>query len=914
MEDRIRKAMREYGIALEAAVERVRNDTRQTIIDLQGDAVAERSFLENLETKLELAQANLIRQSEERREFLRANAILRGDPGHTWYPGPGTSEESPRWFEYCRKLAAKPAFDDEVIKVIDKDSTAIVSRLIPPSGPTDSGRGLVLGHVQSGKTANMMAVISKAADAGFKLVIVLAGLTKALRSQTQLRIDKDLIFGTENLWYQHTKSSSPDQPDQDFKGLGAGNFQSMQQQTQILVIKKNVSPLKLVLGHLKETSGGNLNDLPALIIDDECDQASINTAGSEWETTAINGFIREILDKLPRSSYVGYTATPFANVLIDPRIDPGRHEDLYPRDFVYPLKTSDKYFGPERLYGRSQLDSDAEAPDSSGLDVIRRVPDDEVSALRPARKDKETFEPELPRSLLDSLDYYLLAVAARRIRGQRGEHASMLVHSTLYTRPHQAIADKISEDWLEPTIANLTINDQGTLDRLRRRFISEFNRVDPKQFGLPEHDFDELTPELKLVAESIQVAVENMDSDTRLDYESDPKPKTYVVVGGSVLARGLTIEGLTVSYFTRPSTQFDTLLQMGRWFGYREGFEDLPRIWMTKELEQAFHDLATVEAEIRHDIKTAIEKGLTPSELAVRVRMIPGMRATAASKLTGAAPVSTSFAGKHRGTLYFEHEDKDWLARNWTAGERLIEESLSQTGLSEMPSDRVIRAVPRVVIERFLEADDGYQIHDRQIGMSASDILEFIREVDTDKDGNPLLENWNVAIVEPQQVRNGSMPTLGKAGTVKCHNRSRLIKPAPPPAYIKGLMSARDIWVDVKDARDNQASGWDEIKEARRRIQIDSGAEMPLLMLYAIDRMSPTSSEHRVALDAVADVLAVGMVFPDRDHPEGYWSVEHALLSDSAEEDEEFIEAVQEAEEANQIALAAQPAEGQANA
>ncbi|RYD86024.1 MAG: beta-1,4-mannanase [Verrucomicrobiaceae bacterium] len=890
MIDKIRLKMRTGAFTLDEAIAEVRRETIELLrqINISGNT-------EGLDQTLQDARRTIVAESEKNRETLRQRAIVTRQPQPAWYIEPTGAKDAPRWTPYLAKLVDRDW--NEITRIgIDRDTSAIVSRLPPPDGRDTDGRGLVLGHVQSGKTANMMGVIAKAADAGYRLVIVLAGLTRALRRQTQKRIEKDLIDGNEDFWIKLTRSSPADQPDQDFSGLADQRFTLNDAKCQIMVIKKNVTPLVRLLEHIRNTTHANKSGIPVLIVDDECDQASVNAAKSEYDTTRINALIKEILAQLPKSAYVGYTATPFANMLINPNQKPDQLEDLYPRDFIYALKRSENYFGPEQLFGRDQLDADAEEPDASGLDMIRRVEDKDVRALQPKQQEKTSFVPTLPSSLEIALDYFLLATAARRHRGQTDDHASMLIHTTLYTRSHEIITEMIDREWLKPRRDEIGRQDPSTIDKLRTLWNSEIVRVDASQFGNTETTFEELLPHLDSVAVAAELAIENMDSDSRLVYEKDD-PKTYIVVGGSILARGLTIEGLTVSYFTRASTQFDTLLQMGRWFGYRGGYEDLPRIWMTANLETAFHRLATVEAEIRHDIDIYIKKGLSPLDVAVRIRMIPGMKATAAAKLKHAVETSVSFAGRHVQTRFFLRDDDAWLADNWKAGERLLERAATSGVADERQPNRIWRDVPVDSILTFLAAG-GYRIHPEHDSMSAEAILAYIRRGDLDASGATLLRSWNVAVVEPSPGGEYSHAEFGPAGRLRLNTRSRLLSGPSDRADIKALMSARDLRIDL-DPQANSANGWDDIKELRKQLGPLSGGERPLLLLYPIDKKSnprpprPRKPQVRTSLDATRNVLGLGIYFPMRDHPKGY--LEAALRPAQVEEfeDAELNEEIQ---------------------
>ena len=302
------------------------------------------------------------------------------------------------------------------------------------------------------------------------------------------------------------------------------------------------------------------------MIDDECDQASINSAGGELDVTAINRRIRELLSLLPTVTYVGYTATPFANVLINPyRVDGQELDDLYPRDFITALPRPDSYFGTERLFGVTPSDPDDVQPEEEGLDMIRDVPTEEEALLQPqSRQERNSFQPVMTNSLQTAILYFLASCAARRARGDGAKHMTMLVHTSAYIIAHERVASLI-HGWVDVNRKKIVDQESDLGQCIRAVWTSEAPAVPVEQ--LFEH--------LQAVLDIIEFPVENGASDDRIDYTGEPK--TYIVVGGSILARGLTLEGLTVSYFLRTANQYDTLLQMGRWFGYRHRYEDSPR-------------------------------------------------------------------------------------------------------------------------------------------------------------------------------------------------------------------------------------------------------------------------------------------------------------------------------------------------
>jgi hypothetical protein len=643
---------------------------------------------------------------------------------------------------------------------------------------------------------------------------------------------------------------TPNDMDRDFRAPAQGGFLSHSDKAQLAVVKKNVSPLSELRKAIEETYPAVLRQLRVLVIDDECDQASVNSARGELDMTAINQHIREILSKLPAVTYVGYTATPFANVLINPyRVDGQDLDDLYPRDFITALPLPERYFGTERLFGRTPEDPEAPRPEEEGLDMIREVPPEEEVLLQPRnRKERDAFQPVMTQSLEDAILYFLACCAARHARGDREQHMTMLVHTSAYVTTHERVAALI-QGWVDVHRDKLVdpLSDIGR--RITTLWEDENGRLPMDITDAQAVSSDQLFEFLPEVLTRLEFPVENGASDDRIDYSG--RPKTYIVVGGSILARGLTLEGLMVSYFLRSANQYDTLLQMGRWFGYRPRYEDLPRIWIPNELNLRFRALAAVEQEIRDEIEQYRLRDLTPMDIAVRIRAIPGMAITATNKMRSARRCAVSYWGTHRQTFRFAHRNKDVLRRNWAAGAELVSR-IEALGLRDREAEaagrKLWRAVPRSSIRKFLES---YAIETSHADLLPELLIPFL------EGGDPRLDHWNVGIVESAQG-NPSDVDFGTVGQVRTVRRAKL-NDSGSVADIKALMSKRDIVFDCQDIN-AQTSGWDALKAARLQVF----GQTPLLLLYPIDRHSVPERESkvRVPLDAAHDILGLGLVFP----------------------------------------------------
>ena len=841
---------------------------------------------EDFARRIDRAVAELERQEQQVITLFPAPIVTAAKQAR-WYLGP-TESSSPNWNAYREHLERK-GWSAEVIHSIDRASTKITNELLCPNGiREDRFQGLVLGYVQSGKTASMAGTIAKAADSGYRMVIVLAGMTNVLRQQTQSRLLSDVVGHNPSLWLEGTTVESDFTPGSVPKLPTAGRGKC-----SLFVVKKNAAVLRRLKKAMNKLSEVERKSMATLIIDDECDQASINTSAYRSSVTRINGLIRDLCEKLPKVTYVGYTATPYANVLMaETSVDGSR--DLYPSEFIISLDEPEGYFGARRLFGE-----DADAEKITELPYIRRVPvEDRTSLQPPSRKEREAFAAAMTPSLSDACDWFLLSLAARRARRQMQSHCCMLIHTTIYAACHRQIRRMIEGAWLTPVISALRNNDQERIAGLRSLWERESSVLGADrraELDCPDkpESFDELMTSLLAAAESITMTVENSESEfsERLDFNSG-QPVHSIVIGGNVLARGLTIEGLVCSYFIRTSSQYDTLMQMGRWFGYRRGYEDLPRIWMTRELENAFRDLVNVEEMIRSEIAAISRRGWTPSDLAVRVPQIAGLSITARNKLVmdNLEQCEVSYYGTHEQTISFP-ADAAFHRANWLAGTDLVNEVMANRSIeaTKKGDSRLFCDVPYRSIVKFLRS---YRF-DRD---SLNGVTEFVqREIDN---GEEVMEIWSLAVMGSRKGRRVSFGALEDhplitRSKINPSHQSRsddsLNAELHSLIYIKALMGAQDILVDVE--RDSYRQwmqsvsdpDFDRTKDSWRSIKRYRDHALggkPLLLLYPIDRESKPrewSSDNEIVKcerlpllhglrseeDLPVGPLGVGIVFPE---------------------------------------------------
>lgn len=794
------------------------------------------------EQEAALAEAlHLERAQRDKVSYWRKAALKAGRPD--WYGG--ADDGSRIWQALRRRLKEMGRSEDE-IESVDMDSTAVLSLTDNPGQARFTTKGLVLGHVQSGKTGNMAAVVAKAADTPYKFFVILSGLTDSLRNQTQTRLDADLVDnGHSERWFPWTqvdrRLADGKVEKGDFNHPSSGGFPLAGPECHIAVMKKSAAILRRFKLKLKSTPAALLAQTAFMIIDDECDQASVNSARLQASISATNKVIREILAMLPKVAYAGYTATPFANILIDPN----EPQDLYPRDFIHPLMKPDAYFGAEELFGREALQGE-DADVDSGYNMIRIVGQAEVPGLRPAPKQAATFSFEMTDSIAKAIRYFILALAARNVRGQQDQHSTMLIHTSVLNLVHLA-TQAVVEPYLRDLAHRLERGDDSLLREMEQIWIDESEIVDAAEFGNEKISFASLKPLLTEVASSIEVKVENWRSQDRIDY-SEPG-RRYIVIGGNVLARGLTLSGLIVSFFMRTSSQYDTLMQMGRWFGYRPGYEDLPRVWMEEDVRDAFFDLATVEEEIRRDIDTYAIDNVKPIEFATRIRKIPGLAITARTKLRNIRTANIGFEGEHVQTIKFRRSERDVLAANWDAGHRLLGATEDHI---QIRGNRLATGVPANHIERFL---DEYQIEEGRT-LQSKFLKAYIQNLAA---SDPAARLWNVVTISGN-TEQMSERSLGPNGRVACVTRNPL-KNSGEMAFVKAIMSRGDVLADVENVPAELADkGWKALKEARYAMGMP-----PLLVLYPIYRDSqPRTKSDREPMDAETDVLGFGIVFPGK--------------------------------------------------
>jgi len=529
------------------------------------------------------------------------------------------------WDRYRDYLTYSKKYSSDVIEILDKDTSNILSYLGNPKEEETSFsfRGLVVGDVQSGKTSNYLGLISKAADAGYKIIFVLTGTIENLRKQTQVRIEEGFIgYDSTSANYVGVGWSIDKTPraftsrKTDFTGKNDQNTHSNVDNSSIpmiYIVKKNVSVLKKIYKSLKSINTSKPNEKinhSVLMIDDEADYASINTNKEENDPTKINEFIRKILALFTRNSYVGFTATPFANVFI--KYDGAENEnemcndDLFPKDFIYSLKTPDNYYGSKKYFFNK----------NSNVIYIKDYDD----SIFPINHNKEWKGDRLFPSFYHSINIFLINNAIRDRRKDENTHRSMLINMSRFIAVQNVICG-IVEDYFKNMKNAIYSTHKNFKDSMTNPLIKSLYDSFIKEYPNISISWEDLFSNyLYNAIKDIQIIVVNSKQNTsQLNYDDYSKGLRVIAIGGIALSRGLTLEGLNVSYFYRNTTTFDVLMQMGRWFGYRDGYNDLCKIFITNESAGYYKYIYHSIERLRDDIYIMGKQHKKPEEYGIRV-------------------------------------------------------------------------------------------------------------------------------------------------------------------------------------------------------------------------------------------------------------------------------------------------------
>lgn len=817
------------------------------------------------------------------------------------------------WNRYKQYLEDEKNFAPRVLNNVDRLTDRILDNLFDPTreGIKIAKKGLVVGQVQSGKTSNYTGLICKAADAGFRFIIVLAGMHNNLRSQTQLRLDEGFLgFDTQFLralkeekvflgvgairrdLIAHPLTSSEEQGDfsASFAKTVGTNFRT--NEPIIAVVKKNSHVLGRLTSWLTSnadiTSEGRIiKSKSLLLIDDEADNASINTKREHEEAAKINQHVRNLLRLFGKSAYVGYTATPFANIFISVKND----DDIFPRDFIINLPAPDNYIGPARVFGLKPHDEGAVSTDEV-LPIVNCIRD--FSNVIPDRHNQDnTISSEIPESLRIAIRCFIIVCAIRRLRGQREVHNSMLVHVSRLIAWQGQVKNLVEEVFYDYR-NKIQIEWAETMEDFRRTFEEDsddyqsFVTISKQILNAPAlrdidtrvatHDWESVRRELNEAAQRIEVREINGSSGDALNYyDNQKKGLSVIAIGGDKLSRGLTLEGLSVSYYLRPTKMYDTLMQMGRWFGYRPGYVDLCRLFTSQELNEWFAHIAYASEELRSEFNYMADARSTPEQYALKVRTHPGqLQISAANKTRRAVEVNISWAGKLVES-YLLPKKIEAIQSNLDALITLIENMGGIQDPEPYKSDSFLwRGIEVEHIQTFLNK---FTIPDSLLTSRPTFLEKYI--CDQVRIGE--MRTWNIALMSKSGtnarlniLKEEKVFSIGQFTRREDIQRSDEIKYAIKNARIisksdEFMDVTPEIMIEIKrrtlevwEQKENKKPDEQPPKEPNPLIYRNEfrSKNTPLLILYLIDPVDSTEQSNFPLLKGTPPLAAFAIAFP----------------------------------------------------
>lgn len=860
--------------------------------------------------------------------WMGEDTSLCNEEGHLSWLKSDSKRDWRYWHRYRQWLDKSLPWS--VLDTLDRSTDNILAQLEQPSreGRWDR-RGLVVGHVQSGKTSHYTGLICKAADAGYKIIIVLAGLHNNLRSQTQMRLDEGFlgyetsplrdklnIIGVGNIDsdpmirpnYVTNRSEKGDFSSGIAKNLGI----TPEQRPWLFVVKKNKSILKRLSKWIEDhvatsvdpaTGKRYVSDLPILMIDDEADNASVDTGeqiyddegkpDTEHQPTAINSLIRKLLTQFSRKAYIGYTATPFANIFIHENSETKEEgPDLFPSAFIINLGAPSNYIGPAKVFGR--FDTEGR---NDGLPLIHHVKDhcsdDGKSGWMPV-SHKSNYQPILdtpthfPDSLRAAIDSFLLTCTIRELRGQGDKHSSMLVHVTRFNAVQKIVYEHIDAYVLDVRQRLLRqIGFEPFLTRIEALWREDFvptaaiiRNTMPDQAPIDNFGWVEIRDTLFNVIESISVRMINGTAKDALDYVDSATGLKVIAIGGDKLARGLTLEGLCTSYFLRASRMYDTLMQMGRWFGYRHGYLDLCRLYTTTELVEWFEHIADASEELREEFDNMVASGGTPRDFGLKVKSHPVLMITSPLKMRTARSLWLSFSGTVVETISL-FKEPGYLKQNYDAFMQLANRVGRPTPIPEAQRGDKLEKWNGVIwynvqAEKIIDFLQEYKTHPQARKVNSNLLADFIQRMNRVDE----LTDWTVAVIgggvnEYQEIGGIDVPLMQRTaseGVTDRYSIGRLLSPRD-----EGIDCEEKTWLAALEETQrifNADAGRNAKREipiypsgtVLRRIkgfghnEIEPKLEKGLLLIYFLDPREESSSTK--FQDERFPVVAFGISFP----------------------------------------------------
>ncbi len=873
------------------------------------DFVAEANTLRNYSPVTDGEFDQIIRNLKSALLIAMDIGVFISDPDDdhkSWLPQRRAEIDFFYWNRYKKYLETQKGWNSRMTASLDKVSDEILDLLgDPTSGQPWQRRGLVLGDVQSGKTANYTAICNKAADAGYKVIIILAGMMENLRIQAQERLDtefagrksKFLLSSTSNIEIKNVfdgvgkidagkRISAFTTVTTDFNSVILNsNDMTLKnlRESALFVVKKNkkiLSNLDSWLWSNNVDQSGKI-DLPLLLIDDEADNASVNTKKEDENPTAINTAIRTILNRFSQASYLGITATPFANIFINPETsDEMLGDELFPRDFIYALSPPTNYIGPDAVFG------DEPRYES----CLERIKEAEMESFFPFKHKKDIEVDELSPSMYEAMGYFALANAIRDIRGDADSHRSMLINVSRFTDVQSAIAVIINE-WLvrlrsdARNYAALSESKAMQIQSLRfLRNVWDKHELEEKA-GIPWIDLQQKYLH-KAVAPIEVRAVNQRTGAASLDYYAHRENGFRVIaVGGNSLSRGLTLEGLCVSYFYRNSQMYDTLLQMGRWFGYRKNYEDIFKVWIAEDAIDWYGYITAAANELKDEIGRMNRIKQTPRDFGLKVRQDPNsLIATARNKMRTAKLVHRPISVQGRLLETPRLKSNPEILKSNEKVFRLFVANLDSIGtrVNIKQQSYFWTGIPKGLIVDLLRT---FNTHPWHLSFQGGVLAEYIEE-------SPQFHEWDVVI--PSGSSEVPYVLDGAYDPININREHRNITESQGMIKISGTKvrvgAGGCTKAGLTDAQIKQAE--DKFRENNGRRNVPDSAYLikdrkPLLMLHVIE--SSQEDPQNLKIPETLFAIGIGLPFTDQEEKTANYIVNLVELRNwlDADEDED---------------------------
>lgn len=709
-------------------------------------------------------KVEVIKELQVRMAIKMDSGVVIKEKNHTpWYNYAKRNIKSTFHDRYRLFLMKENGFSKQVVDKLDGVTDEVMDLIGNPKSQNGfSRKGLVIGDVQSGKTSTYISLINKAADAGYKVIILLTGTIEKLRKQTQERLDYGFIGIDSKVFMEENKNSD----------VGVGKYArgvhgiaftstrsdfNLNSSKQIItrlsgmnapvlfVLKKNKSVLENLERWLKNSAdNGSVVKFPMLLIDDEADNASVNTKKEGEDPSAINACIRKLLELFEQSSYVAFTATPYANIFINPDSNEEMiNEDLFPKHFIYALVAPSNYIGATSIF------------DSDGKYNFMLKTNDDCEDYLP-EKHKKDYEPgELPKSLKEAIASFFIGNAVRDLRGQTKKHRTMLVNISRFINVQNKIKDTLNGyvKEIQREVRNYSRMGKLALKHEHIKFIYDvYNRyfttlTQEEVDGEETFSWDDILRALDNAISPIVVrSINGGNASNYLNYDESIDGLRLIAVGGFSLSRGLTLEGLMVSYFYRNSKMYDTLMQMGRWFGYRPHYADVCQVWMSSDSQGWYEYISMATEELKRDVKKMMNSGNTPEEFGLGVRSdINSLIVTAANKMryTQNIPVNISFSGTVTETPYlFSSNDK--CESNYNAVSSWLDEIIDNGYEVIQNENMALKGCPQILNVNkndIISLLQRYECHPFNFNFQSEEIIKTIQSAD-----DKLLDKWDVVI------------------------------------------------------------------------------------------------------------------------------------------------------------------------